>query len=86
MSSSLIDTRPVEQRPRAGSIVRFKSDPEGPTYYVRDVWNRHRPTRTIAAITPSRESLGDPRCKAATTYRSVALVVVRHTKPAGFPR
>lgn len=76
------DLRPVEDRPRAGSIVRFRSAPDGPTYYVKDVWNRHRPLRTIAAITSTRETIasGQP-FKHADTYLSRALVVVRHTKP-----
>lgn len=75
--------RRPEDIPRDGSIVRFRSEPDGPTYYVKAGWFRHRPTRWIVAITPTRESAGDPRLRRPGTYLGGAFDVVRHTKPLG---
>ena len=73
--------RTPEQMPRAGSIVRFRSEPDGPTYYVKDAWFRHRPLRWIVAITPTRESAGRTDLRRPGTYKGGAFDVVRHTKP-----
>jgi hypothetical protein len=75
--------RPINERPRAGSIVRFTSEPDGPLYYVKAVWDRsNHGRRTVAALALAQGTdETDPRIKRLGTYRSVLLTVVRHTKP-----